>query len=155
MINQIPFHTSKSETYSAGWIPATPSPFFATLVFCPLLVFTHLQIPLPRLPVHIDFYFHHFHALTNPSMRKPFVFRSMQDPRGVTQRIRQHRSGALSVSPANPFLSYGCGLLRPLGSLFRLRVLYFQSLAASCAQNGGWGGGRQRISERGDPTQGA
>jgi len=38
--------------------------------------------PFCHLFAHIDFYFHYFHALTNPFFRDPFLFTSMQNPRG-------------------------------------------------------------------------
>ena len=53
-------------------------PLFSTLCF------HNLTNPSSRLPAHIDFYFHHFHALTNPFSGKTFVFTSIQNPRGVT-----------------------------------------------------------------------
>ena len=142
MVNQIPFRTSKSETTGAGAFQrdqAHPSlrPFFAASLF------SHTYKSLSPHTRSYRFSSSSLSCAYKSLNAQTLCFHIYANPRGVTQRIRQHRSGTLSVSPANPFLSYCCSLLRPLGSLFRLRVLYFQPLAASCAKNRGWGRGGQ------------
>src|SRR5467141_1367662 len=50
-----------------------------------------------------------FHALTNPSSRKPFIFTSIQIPRGCGGTSLQSPS-QLCASVTNPLLSCSCSL---------------------------------------------
>lgn len=58
-----------------------------TSVFCSPFVFMSLRIHPSRLSPRIDFYFHDFHALTNPLIGNSFVFTSIQNPGGVSPTI--------------------------------------------------------------------
>ena len=84
----------------------------------------NLQIPLSRLSTHIDFYFMYFQAFTNPFSTNPFLFTSIQNPRGVHSpcaepsdlpetprmgiRVGQPFLAVLRRSPIHPTLS-SCG----------------------------------------------
>src|SRR6266404_2015967 len=133
MVNQIPFRTSKSET--SGQVQR------------------HQTHPSPPslLPLR-------FHTLTNPSFppTRPYRFSSSSlscaykslnaqnlcfhihaNSRGVTQRILQLPLSALSVSPANPFLSYCCSLLQSLASFFAFVSFIFKHLQPLLPKIGG------------------
>jgi hypothetical protein len=69
--------------------------------------------PFCHLLAHIDFYFHYFHVLTNPFSRNPFLFTSIQNPRGCGVESPETVPlflCALSASVENPFFSHSCKL---------------------------------------------
>ena len=123
MVNQIPFRTSKSETSGAG--PATPN---------------HPSPP-SLLPLR-------FHTLTNPSMRKPFVFTSMQTP-GVSPKefdsIARVRSVALPQIHSFHAVAASCGLL---ALFFAFVSFIFNHLQPLVPKTGGGVGGAGRASVR-------
>jgi hypothetical protein len=82
-----------------------------------------------------------FQCLTKPSSRNPFLFTSMQNPRGA-------RSGA-GLLPAPAVFSATCRLLVSLCLLFTHAGLCFQRLAASFAKTPGVWGGQLRDDQRG------
>ncbi len=92
-----------------------------------------------------------FQALTNPVSRKPFLFTSMQKPRGVPSAFlfwfRLQRLPVLCVPLflLAPVFSATCRLFFSLCALFAHPRLCFQRLAASFAKTpGGMGGQRGR-----------
>jgi hypothetical protein len=104
------------------------SPSTAPYALSSALYFHTLTNPSSCLPAHIDFYLHGFHAFTNPSLRKSFIFSSIQNP------------GCGATRPESLF--YLCALcfrgkpirfryLPPLCSLFPPLALCFHRLAAS------------------------
>jgi len=82
-------------------LPAPPS-----LRSLPVATTHHSLPPVFRPPLC-------FHALTNPSSRKPFIFTSIQIPRGCGGQEPKAPHGflcALCASVANPSFSRACGL---------------------------------------------
>jgi hypothetical protein len=71
----LPFLTppagSHSSFTSAGFLGPASVPHWRSN--SATLCFHNFANPSSRLPAHIDFYFHHFHALTNRFFRKSFV----------------------------------------------------------------------------------
>jgi hypothetical protein len=83
-----------------------------------------------------------FHTLTNPFFRNPFLFTSMQNPRGVTLPLLFRNSclRVLCASVANPFFSYSCRLFGlSLRSFLRSFPLF--SIACSLFSQNTRGGG--------------
>ena len=83
-----------------------------------------------------------FHTLTNPFSRNPFLFTSMQNPRGVSPSPLLFRNSCLRVlcaSVANPFFSYSCRLF---GLSLRSFLHSFPLFSIACSlfsENRGWG----------------
>src|SRR6266446_1279096 len=89
-----------------------------------------------------------FHALTNPSSRKPFIFTSIQIPRGCGGTSLQSPS-QLCASLANPLLSCSCSLfVVSLPSFPRSFPLF--SIVCSLFSQNTRGGGYHRSSFLGD-----
>jgi hypothetical protein len=107
-----------------------------TLFLSPLC-FLSLTNPFSRLPDHPILC---FHVLTNPLAGNPFIFTSIQNPRGVTPSLRplcSHLSALwVAVFPAArhfPFVFIG------LPPLFQARSLCFQPFTASFRKTPGVG----------------
>src|SRR6266853_6591936 len=109
----------------------------------------HLQIPLPPWSICRSFISTH---LQTPFFANPFLSHLYKTPgcRGgasgfqlcCRRLARPGRGTSALKNRLTPFLTYSCGLLESLCSLFQPRVLCFQSLAdSSCKTPGVWGVG--------------
>src|ERR1700737_3676147 len=101
----------------------TVSPFGPFLFSATPCVFATVRF-LSLLPAEASLCFHN---LTNPFSRNPFIFTSIQNPRGCggysVRLFTSRRSRGTSHA-----LSMACRLLFSLGSLFRIPFLCFQQL---------------------------
>ena len=80
-----------------------------------------------------------FHTLTNPSSRKPFIFTSIQIPRGVGV-LRSRPSDIRTFSRANSFVYKRLPPLSPLFALFsEVSPFVFNRLQPLFAKYRGWG----------------
>jgi hypothetical protein len=108
----------------------------ATRHFCVPLCFHDLTNPSFRLPTHIDFYFHDFHALTNPFSSKGFIFTSIQNPQGVAH---QHFSNFQVFGHSNVsslVFSHCCTLFVVVKKVICIGISNFWTLFA---KHPGWG----------------
>ena len=107
-------------------LPAPPS-----LRSLPVVTTHHLLPPVFRPPLC-------FHALTNPSSRKPFIFTSIQIPRGCGGTSLQSPSQLVPLWQIHCFQVFAASF-SSLCALFCPPSLGFQSFAASFPKTPGWG----------------
>ena len=147
MVNQIPFRTSKSETTGAGAFQrdqAHPSlrPFFAASLF------SHTYKSLSPHTRSYRFSSSSLSCAYKSLNAQTLCFHIYANPRGVTQRIRQHRSGTLSSLPQIHFfhtVAASCGLL---ALFFAFVSFIFNHLQPLVPKTGGGVGGAGRASVR-------
>ena len=113
-----------------------------TLFLSPLC-FLSLTDPFSRLPDHPILC---FHVLTNHLAGNPFIFTSIQNPRGVTPPCDlcapiSVPSGLRFFPPlaTSPLFSSACRLFFSLGPLLQARSLCFQPFTASFRKTPGVG----------------
>jgi hypothetical protein len=109
-------------------LPAPPS-----LRSLPVVTTHHSLPPVFRPPLC-------FHALTNPSSRKPFIFTSIQIPRGCGGQEPKAPHGflcALCASVANPSFSRACGLFVVSLRSFLHSLPWFSIVCGLFSQNAG------------------